>query len=61
MQSIDNVELVIPTLSMQLQKSAVFKGITKPLYSIPVVCDGGMEVTFRKKDLVVKYQNNKVV
>ena len=60
-QSISNVELGISTLPPQLKKATIFKEITKPLFSIPAVCDGGMEVTFRKKDVVVKEQNNKVV
>ena len=35
--------------------------MTRPLFSIPVVCDGRMKVTFRKKDVLVKDQNNKMV
>ena len=35
--------------------------MTRVLFSIPVVCDGGMEVTFRKKYVVVKYQNKLVL
>ena len=60
MQSIANVELVIPTLPTLPKKGTVFKEMTKPLFSIPVVCDRRMEVTISKKDVVVKDQNSKV-
>ena len=61
MKSIANVEIGIPVLPPHLKKATVFKEITRPLFSIRVVCDKGMEVKFCKKDVVVKYQNNKVV
>ena len=35
--------------------------MTGPLFSIPVVFDGGIEVRFLNKNVVVKDQNNKVV
>jgi hypothetical protein len=35
--------------------------MTKPLFSVPVLCDGNMEVTFRKADMFVKDQNNNIV
>jgi hypothetical protein len=35
--------------------------MTKPLFSVPVLCDGNMEVTFRKDDMIVKDENNKIV
>ena len=61
MQSIYNVELGIPALPPHLKKATVFKEMTRTLFSIPVVCDGWMEATFRKKYIVVKDQTNKVV
>ena len=48
MKSIANVELGIPVLPPHLKNSTVFKEINRPLFSIPVVRDGSMEVTFRK-------------
>jgi hypothetical protein len=35
--------------------------MTKPLFSVPVLCDGDMEVTFRKTEMFVKDKNNNVV
>eukprot|EP00978_Attheya_sp_CCMP212_P046404 scaffold391142_cov47-Attheya_sp.AAC.4 len=35
--------------------------MTKPLFSIPVVCDGGMDVTFSKHDVIVTNQHKEVV
>jgi hypothetical protein len=49
MQSVATVELDIPTLPPTLKTATVFREMSKPLFSIPVVCDGGMEVTFRKQ------------
>ncbi len=61
MQSVATIELHIPALSPELKKATVFKEMSKPLFSIPVVCDGGMEVTFRKKDVIVTNQQKQVV
>jgi hypothetical protein len=33
------------------EKSNCLKEMTKPLFSIPVVCDGRMDVTFTKHDV----------
>ena len=54
MQSIDNLELGIPPLPPHLKKATVFKETTRLIFSIPVLCDGGMEVTTRKQDVMVK-------
>ena len=54
------MELCIPALPQHLKKANIFKETTRPLFSILVICDGGMEVTFRKKYVVVKDQNKKL-
>ena len=59
MQSTATIELNLPTLPPALKKATVFKEMTKPLFSVPVLCDGNMEVTFRKADMFV--QNNNIV
>jgi len=61
MQSVATVELHIPTLPARLKQATVFREMTKPLFSIPVVCDGGMEVTFRKHDMIVTDKDNQVI
>jgi hypothetical protein len=61
MQSVATVELDIPTLPTQLKTATVFREMSKPLFSIPVLCDGGMEVTFRKNDMIVKNKDNQII
>jgi hypothetical protein len=61
MQSVATIELQIPALLPELKKATVFKEMSKPLFSIPVVCDGGMEVTFRKKDVIVTNKQKQMV
>jgi hypothetical protein len=51
MQSTATIELNLPTLPPALKTATVFKEMTKPLFSVPVLCDGNMEVTFRKTDM----------
>jgi hypothetical protein len=43
MQSVATVVLYIPSLPANLKTATVFQEMTKPLLSIPTVCDGGME------------------
>ena len=61
MQSVATVELGIPTLPAQLKTATVFREMTKPLFSIPVVCDDGMEVTFRKNNMIVTNKDHQVI
>jgi hypothetical protein len=61
MQSIATVELDIPNLPTTLKTATVFREMTKPLFLIPLVCDGGMEVTFCKHDMIVKNKNNQII
>jgi hypothetical protein len=61
MQSVATVELDIPMLPARLKTATVFREMTKPLFSIPVVCDGGMEVTFRKHNMTVTNKDNQVI
>jgi hypothetical protein len=61
MQSVATIELQIPALPPGSKQATVFKEMTKPLFSIPVVCDGGMDVTFSKTEVVVTNQHKEVV
>jgi hypothetical protein len=61
MQSTATIELHLPTLPPALKKATVFKEMANPLFAVPVLCDGDMEVTFRKTDMFVKDQNNNIV
>jgi hypothetical protein len=61
MRSTATIELNLLALPLTLKKATVFKEMRKSLFSVPVLCDGNMEVTFRKADMVVKDQNNNIV
>ena len=61
MDSIATKELHIPSLPPSLKKATVFAEMQKALISVPVLCDGDMEVSFRKKDMVITDTNQQVV
>ena len=61
MASTATIALNIPELPPPLREATAFREMTKGLLSVPVLCDGDMEVTFRKKDMDVKDKNNKVI
>jgi hypothetical protein len=61
MQSVATIELQIPVLPPETKQATVFKEMTKALFSIPVVCDGSMDVTFRKNDVIITSQQKEVV
>ena len=61
MTSTVTIALNIPALPPPLTKATAFKEMTKALLSVPVLCDGDMEVTFRKNNMEVKDKNNNVL
>ena len=61
MTSAAMIDLNIKELPQELRKATAFKEMTKSLLSVPVLCDGKIEVTFRKKNMEVKDENNKVI
>merc|ERR1712127_982828 len=61
MASTATIELAIPSLPASLRKATAFKEMTKALLSVPVLCDGDTEVTFRKQNMEVKNKNNEII
>ena len=57
MKSIATMELEMPHLTPAMKTATAFEEITKPLFSAPVIADEGCEITFRKKDMDVKKNN----
>ena len=61
MTSTATIALDIPELPPNLRKATAFKKMMKALLSVPVLCDGDMEVNFRKNNMEVKNKEKKII